>query len=135
MPRTGTLVKPYERISQEQIEKIHHASVQILMEPGLLCYNREAADLFQASGAEVTPSASSSSDSPCWLVKIPEKLVSGALESAPKTVKVGARNEDNSLIMKGEEPRVFLVSGSETNIWLDVDFQAYVKKSDPDVEV
>ena len=134
MPRTGTLVKPYERISQKQIELIHHASVQILMDPGLLCYNREAADLFHASGAEVTLSASSG-DSACWLIKIPEKLVSDALESAPKTVKLGARNEDNALIMNGEEPRVFLVSGSETNIWLDVDFPAYVKKSDPNVEI
>ena len=135
MSRNGTLVKPFERINQEQIKQIHLASVQILWNPGLLCYNREAADLFHASGAEVTPSASSSSDSPCWLVKIPEKLVNSALDSAPKTVKLGARNEDNSLIMKGDEPRVFLVSGSETNIWLDVDFQPYVKKSDPNVEV
>ena len=68
-------------------------------------------------------------------MKIPEKLVLQSLDSAPKTVKLGARNPDKSLIMNGEEPRVFFVSGSETNIWLDVDFPTYVKKSDPSIEI
>jgi trimethylamine--corrinoid protein Co-methyltransferase len=107
--------------------------MQILNVPGLICFNGEAAEIFHSNGAEVT--SVSPSDNPCWLVKIPEKLVLNALDSAPKTVKLGARNKDNSLIMNGEEPRVFFVSGSETNIWLDVDFQAYVKKSAPSVEV
>ena len=134
MPREGTLVhNPYERITSEQIQQIHMASMQILNDPGLISYNREAAEVFHSNGAEVTPV--SSGDNPTWLVKIPEKLVLHALDSAPKTVKLGARNKDNSLIMKGDEPRVFLVSGSECNIWLDVDFQAYVKKDDPNVEL
>jgi len=107
--------------------------MQILRDPGLICFNREAADIFHSSGAEVAPV--SPSDHPCWLMKIPEKLVLDALDSAPKTVKLGARNEDNNLIMKGEEPRVYFISGSETNIWLDVDFQAYAKKSDPGTEI
>jgi len=107
--------------------------MQILRELGLISFNREAAEIFHSYGAEVTSVASSGN--PCWLVKIPEKLVLQALDTAPKTVKLGARNRDNTLILKGEEPRVFFVSGSETNIWLDVDFQTYVKKSAPDVEV
>ncbi|MFC2059926.1 trimethylamine methyltransferase family protein [Chloroflexota bacterium] len=133
MSREGILVhKPYERMDYEQIQQIHQASIQILNDPGLLCFNREAAEIFQSNGAEVTPVTPS--DNPCWLVKIPESLVLSALDSAPKTVTFGARNKDNTLIMNGEEPRVFFVSGSETNIWLDVDFQTYVKKSDPGVE-
>jgi trimethylamine--corrinoid protein Co-methyltransferase len=107
--------------------------MQILNDPGLICFNREAAEIFHGNGAEVT--AVSTGDSACWLLRIPEKLVLRALDSAPKTVKLGARNKDNSLIMKGEEPRVFFVSGSETNIWLDVDFPTYVKKSDPATEI
>ena len=134
MPREGILVHtPYERMTNEQVLQIHQASVQILNDPGLICFNHQATEIFHSNGAEVT--SVSSSDNPCWLVKIPEKLVLHALDSAPKTVKLGARNKDNTLIMKGEEPRVFFVSGSETNIWLDVDFQAYVKKSDPNIEV
>jgi len=120
-------------MTNEQVLQIHHASMQILSDPGLLSFNREAADIFHGNGAEVT--TVSSGDNPCWLVKIPEKLVLHALDSAPKTVKLGARNPENTLIMKGEEPRVYFVSGSETNIWLDVDFSTYVKKSNPDIEV
>jgi trimethylamine--corrinoid protein Co-methyltransferase len=134
VPREGVLVHvPYERMTNEQVQQIHQASMQILNDPGLLSFNRQAAEMFQGNGAEVTSVASG--DHPSWHVKIPEALVQRALDSTPKTVKLGARNKDNSLIMKGEEPRVFFVSGSETNIWLDVDFQTYVKKSDPSAEV
>ena len=134
MPREGILVhNPYERMTGEQIQQIHQASMQILHDPGLISFNREAAEIFHSNGAEVT--IVSSGDSPCWLVKIPEKLVLHALDSAPKTVKLGARNPENTLIMKGEEPRVFFVSGSETNIWLDVDFPTYVKKSGRGTEI
>ncbi len=134
MAREGVLVHvPYERMTNEQVLQIHQASMQILNDLGLLSFNRQAAEMFQSNGAEVT--SVSSGDHPSWHVKIPENLVQRALDSAPKTVKLGARNKDNSLIMKGEEPRVFFVSGSETNIWLDVDFQTYVKKSDPNTEV
>lgn len=107
--------------------------MDILMNPGLVCFNRQAADIFQSNGADVT--TITDSDNPSWLVKIPEKLVLDALESAPKTVKLGARNPDNSLIMHGEEPRVYFISGSETNIWLDVNFETYVKKSNTGTEI
>jgi len=133
MARQGVLVEPYQRLKPKQVEQIHQAAIEILNDPGLICFNGEAAEIFSSNGAEV--SSASSGDSPSWLVKIPEKLALYALDSAPKTVKLGARNRDNTLIMKGEEPRVFFVSGSETNIWLDVNFQAYVKKSDPGIEV
>ena len=134
MPREGILVHtPYERMTKEQVLQVHEASIQILTAPGLISFNREATEMLQSNGADVT--SISPSDHPCWQVRIPEKLVLQALANAPKTVKLGARNEDNSLIMNGEEPRVYFVSGSETNIWLDVDFQPYTKKSDPSTEV
>jgi len=37
--------------------------------------------------------------------------------------------------MHGDEPRVYFITGSETNIWLDVSLVSYVKKSDPDTEI
>ncbi len=134
MPREGILIhKPYERITDKQIQQIHRASMEILKDPGLISFNKEAAEIFQANGAEVT--TDSTSDHHCWHIKIPERLVLQALDSAPKTVKLGARNPDNSLIMKGNEPRVFFITGSETNIWLDVDFSTYVKKSNNGTEI
>jgi trimethylamine--corrinoid protein Co-methyltransferase len=36
--------------------------------------------------------------------------------------------------MHGDEPRVRFISGSETNIWLDVEFPTYVRKDDPSKE-
>ncbi len=133
MVREGILIDtPYERMTKEQVTRIHQASMEILSDPGLMCFNKEAAETFNSNGAEVA--TVSPSDLPCWHIKIPEKLVTDAIDSAPKTIKLGARNPDNTLIMKGDEPRVYFVSGSETNIWLDVDFPTYVKKSDPSIE-
>jgi trimethylamine--corrinoid protein Co-methyltransferase len=134
LPREGILVpNPYVRITDEQVQQIHRASLQILVDPGLICFSKKAAEIFHGHGAEVA--TASSGDNPCWQIKIPEKLVMEALDSAPKTVKLGARNPDNALIMRGDEPRVYFISGSETNIWLDVDFPAYVKKSDSSIEI
>ncbi|MEE8372436.1 MAG: trimethylamine methyltransferase family protein [Dehalococcoidia bacterium] len=134
MPREGILIDaPLQRMTTEQTERIHQASLEILNDPGLVCFNQEAAETFGSHGADVTPV--SPSDRPCWLVRIPERLVSQAIESAPKSVKLGARNPDNTLVLRGDESRVHFISGSETNIWLDVDFPAYVKKSDPSVEI
>ena len=133
MPREGILVdKPYERLTKEQVELIHQVSMQILTDPGLISFNREAVDILHGHGAAVEPIAG---DHQSWQVKIPEQLVLNALDNAPKTVKLGARNPGNTLIMHGDEPRVYFITGSETNIWLDVDFPAYVNKDDPTREI
>lgn len=134
MPREGILIeKPIERLSSGQVRQVHDASVEILADPGLLCYNPQAAEIFKASGAGV--SSVPDSDTPCWTVKIPESLVKDAIDTAPSTVKLGARDPGNTLIMKGDEARVFYITGSETNTWLDVDFSTYVSKTDPDREI
>ncbi len=134
MPREGILINnPLERITSGQVREIHDASIEILTDPGLLCFNRKAAEIFDSHGASVD--SVTDSDSPCWYVKIPDKLVADALDSAPKTVTLGARNPDNALVMKGDEARVFYITGSETNTWLDVDFSTYVSKSDPKKEI
>ncbi len=133
MPREGLLIeRPLERISKEQILRIHQASLEILRDPGLLSFNEKAADIFHSSGAQVD--RVSTGDVPCWTVRIPEALVARALSSAPKTVTLGARNPENALVMHGNEPRVYFVSGSETNIWLDVEIATYVKKGDNSTE-
>jgi trimethylamine--corrinoid protein Co-methyltransferase len=133
MPREGILVKPYERLSQEQVEQIHHASLRILTDPGILCYNREAADIFRAQGAEVI-SLTASELAP-WLLRIPSELILAVIETAPKVVKLGARNEENILILDGREPSLHFASGSEANIWLNVEFSTYTNKNHPNIEV
>lgn len=134
MPREGIPIPtPYERMSKTQVEQIHDASMQILVNPGIISFNSEAADVFHANGADVT--FVRDNDNPHWLIKIPEELVLRAVKAAPKTVKLAARNKDNDLILNGKESRVFFVSGSESNIWLDAAFESYTKKSNPAVEI
>jgi trimethylamine--corrinoid protein Co-methyltransferase len=133
MARQGVLVEPYQRLNLEQVEQIHRASLAILTDPGVVCFNRSAAEVFGDHGAEVLPGQQGSAA--CWLLKIPEKVITDALQSAPKVVKLGARDENNCLILDGRQPRVYFASGSETNNWLEVDVEAFVSKRNPDIEV
>ena len=133
MARQGVLLEPYRRLNLEQIEQVHRTSLAILLDPGIVCFNRNAAEMFGDYGAEVIPIEQEGAAR--WLLKIPEKVVAEALETAPTVVKLGARDEDNCLILDGSEPRVRFASGSESNIWLDVDVEAFVSKSNSDYEV
>jgi len=116
--RQGVLVsQPYRRLTEDQVRLIDGASRDILQDPGLLCFNREAADLYEKAGAKVEPGEE------CAHVRIPPKVVDQALEAAPSTVTLGARRPENRLILDATEPRVRFVSGSETNVWLDVAYE------------
>ncbi len=133
MARQGILVdRPYERLTGEQVQLIHQSSMDILRDPGLISFNKEAVEVLDGHGAVIESVAG---DHRSWKVSLPEQVVVEALKSAPGTVKLGARNPDNTVVMHGDEPKVYLITGSETNIWLDVDFPTYVHKSDPAREI
>ena len=51
--RQGVLVKPYERLNRDHVKWLDDASLSILNDPGIWCYNERAANLFKAHGAEV----------------------------------------------------------------------------------
>jgi len=132
MPREGVLVnRTYERLNRAQVERIHIASMEILRHPGIICYNREAVDIFSSYGASVTTNPSSR----YWQVSIPEELVLQALKTTPKVVRLGARREENSLILDVSEPRIYFASGSETNVWLDMCVETFIRKADNSVAV
>jgi trimethylamine--corrinoid protein Co-methyltransferase len=134
MAREGILIdKIYKRITDEQVERIHQVSMEILSDPGLICFNPQAAEIFHSSGAEIN--SIGTNENPCWHLKIPEKLVTNALESAPQVVKLGARDPNNTLILNGDEPRVYFITGSETNIWLDTNLVKYVRKDNSSVGI
>ena len=133
MARQGILVEPYRRLKLEQVEQIHRASLAILTDPGVVCFNRNAAELLGDCGAEVLSSYQGST--PCWILKIPEKVINDGVQAAPKVVKLGARDVNNCLILDGHEPRVHFASGSEANNWLDVDVETFVSKRDPGIEI
>ena len=114
--REGVLVTPHRRLTDEQIKLIDALSRDLLEEPGLLCYNAAAADIFRAAGAKIEDAEG------CVLVRLPSSIIEKALETAPAKIVLGARNPSNRLILDAHEPRVRFGSGSETNIWLDVQF-------------
>lgn len=124
--RTGVLVdRPYQRLTDDQIRLVDATSRKILEDPGLICYNEEAAGLLEDAGARVAKQAK------YWKIQIPGRLIDQALETAPSTVVLGARDPDNRLILDAYEPRARFVSGAETNLWLEVDF-AQVEEAGPD---
>ncbi|NQT94468.1 MAG: trimethylamine methyltransferase family protein, partial [Lentisphaerae bacterium] len=114
--REGVVVRPECRLSDEQIRLIDGVSRDLLCDPGLLCYNAEAVDVFKQAGAVVEP------DSEYTRIRIPEGVLNRALQSAPSRIVLGARDPDNRLILDAHEPRVRFASGAETNVWLHVQF-------------
>jgi trimethylamine--corrinoid protein Co-methyltransferase len=114
--REGVIVDPVERLNEKQIDLIDGVSRDLLQNPGLLCYNKEATEVFRQAGAEVQD------EGDCQRVKLNNSLLDHALDTTPPAVVLGARNPDNRLVLDATEPRVRFVSGSETNIWLEVDF-------------
>lgn len=131
--REGTLVKPYERLNREQLELLDEASLKILADPGIWCYNKRAAELFKANGArveeEVTPGA------PCWRVYFPAQLIREAVAKAPTRIVLGAREPANRLVLDAEVPRVYYGSGSETNVWLETEMVEYASTEDPEQRI
>jgi trimethylamine--corrinoid protein Co-methyltransferase len=132
--RRGLLVKPYERLNSDHIKWLDDASMSILNEPGIWCYNERAAKLFRAHGAEVREVKEKSG--PCfWRVSLPEGLVKDAVSKAPSRFILGARSLENRLLLDAEIPRVYFGSGSEANVWVDAQMEEFVSLKDSQVKI
>jgi trimethylamine--corrinoid protein Co-methyltransferase len=114
--RDGVLVTPYHRLTAEQVKLIDGMSRELLEDPGLLCYNLDAAEIFRSAGAKTEDA------NKCVRVRLASSILDRALASAPSEVVLGARNPDNRLVLDAHEPRVRFGSGSESNVWLEVAF-------------
>ena len=77
------------------LENIHQATLEVLEKTGLLMEHPEAVAVFRDHGARVDGK----------LVKIPPSLVEKAIESAPASFTLTARNEANSLLIGEGQPR------------------------------
>jgi len=125
--RKGLKVVPKERINREQIRLIHKASLTILDDPGIICFNEHAADILDNAGCKVK---SEDSEQGTWRIRFSKKVIDNALETVPKKVLLGARNPDNKLLLDAEEPVSYFGTGSETNIFLRTELEKFVKKND-----
>ena len=131
--REGVLVKPYERLTLDQVKLLDEASLSILAEPGIWCYNERAAGLFKAHGANVREERDK--HSMCWRVSSPPGLIKEAVAQAPSRFILGARKQGNRLLLDAEVPRVYFSSGSEANIWIKTEMKDFVSVKDSDVTV
>jgi trimethylamine--corrinoid protein Co-methyltransferase len=128
--RKGTIVHPYERLSADQIKHLDQASLSILNDPGIWCYNLRAADLFADAGAKVREQ--SEYGQPVWRISLPAGLVREAVAKAPSRFVLGARDPENRLLLDAQTPRVYFGTGSETNVWLETEMETFVSAKDPD---
>lgn len=126
--REGVLVKPYTRLEEQEVKSLHEASMNILSDPGVFSFNERAAMLFKSHGAII--SEEKRFNQPCWRVSLPAGLVKEAVDKAPSSIILGARDPNNSLKLEAAVPRVYFGSGSESNVWLDTTIEDFVHVND-----
>ena len=127
--RPGVVVHPLRRISEKHIHMLHSASMEILNNPGVLCFNEEAVSIFDKAGCLTTRSESDNA----WIVKVPEKVIKEAIAAAPSQVLLGASEPTNKLLLDAQIPRIYFGSGSETNIFLETDIHDFKSISNPEI--
>jgi trimethylamine--corrinoid protein Co-methyltransferase len=98
------LSRPYRfsRLSDEQFQKIHAASLEILERIGVRVLHREAIDLLKKAGARLDEEN---------LVHLPSWLVEGALKTAPQRVTL--HNRHGEAVMPLEGDNCFFGPGSD----------------------
>ena len=98
----------FGKLSNDQRERIHHASLEILDRTGVCLYDQECLDLLAAKGVKVSEENR---------VRIPPGLVEWALSIAPKRVVLCDR--EGHRVMPLERQNVFFGPGSDCPSMLD----------------
>ena len=78
-------------LTEEDIELIDRASIDILEKTGVAVYEKESLDVLEGGGASVERNTSR--------VKIPEKLVRESIERLPRRVTLAGRDEARSITL------------------------------------
>jgi trimethylamine--corrinoid protein Co-methyltransferase len=95
-------------LSEQQMDDIHSASLEILWRTGSRMYCQEALELLQRAGADVSDGN---------LVRIPPHLVEWALRTAPSRVVLANRNGER--VMALEDHKTYYGTGSDCPNILD----------------
>lgn len=82
-----------DSIGDNEISKIHLATLHVLEKTGIVTETEEALAVFDGAGAQV--------DRKTKIVKIPPHLVEGAIESAPSKVVLAGRDPKHDTILEG----------------------------------
>lgn len=100
-------VGPLEKLTPEAERRIHETSLEILAEIGIKVDHEDALDLLADAGATV--------DREDRVVTFPESLIEDAVDDAPESFTLHARNPDQSATIGDGDP-AFSPSGSAPNI-------------------
>jgi trimethylamine--corrinoid protein Co-methyltransferase len=92
----------FSRVSPEQCQKIHNASLEILTRTGVRLYDQEAIDLLKKAGASISDGNRA---------RIPAGLVEKAFSTVPKRVTLYDQNGQAKLFL--EEGRCYYGTGSD----------------------
>jgi trimethylamine--corrinoid protein Co-methyltransferase len=106
-----------EVLSQQEIDQVHEASIDILENTGFLVYSRRVLDLLNNNGAAV--------DFDKRLVKIPRRLVETSLETVPKTFDLYDREGQKAFTIGDLIPRC----ASGHNAIFMIDTQTSVRRN------
>jgi len=87
-------------LSQDQLEELHLAALEILERTGALVLAQEAVDLLRAAGVRVSQDR---------VAKFPAHLVEAALQSAPPRMTIADRNGEPSMFL--ERHRIYYGPG------------------------
>lgn len=104
-----TLHPQTRMLSDEQIQAIHHSSLDILSQTGIVMKNKRAAGLLLEAGAHQQGAR----------IKIPAHLVQNALLSAPSRIPMHTRTGELSMPL--ESGKVFFGTGSDCNFTIDLE--------------
>lgn len=107
----GLATHDYKPLSDNDIQRIHEASLTVLEKTGIAVEASEARDIFQAGGAIIDEDENR--------VYIPRSMVEDALSNACKRFVLAGRDEKHDLIMGGE--RVYMGTGGAAIKVLDLE--------------
>lgn len=101
-PKTAFQGTQFQRLSDEQCQRLHEAALEILDRTGVRLHFQPAVDLLKNGGADISEGNR---------VRIPPKLVEQALSTVPKEVTLYNRDGEPVIPMKGRQS--FFGTGSD----------------------
>lgn len=108
-PKKGLVGGQYKPLTDEEVQRIHRASLDVLQRTGVHVEQAEALRLFQEAGASIEDNR----------VYLPQSLVEDAIDKAPSTVVLAGRDPEHDLIL--EDARVHIGTGGAALQVLDLD--------------
>lgn len=79
--------------TNDELEEIHYATLEVLEQTGIKVYCDEAFDIFEGAGADVDRASNT--------VRIPQWLVEDSIRSAPRKVLLAGRDPKHDMILEG----------------------------------